>query len=277
MGIMDSLKTRLGSKREQEYDDEYDDYEDDYDDYEDDYDDGYDDEYDEYDDEYDDGEDASYEDEELPAEELDPGQYQPGSLREKSVRLVTHEKRPDYGIGNSQYINRPKDRAGEREYHDPAQPEFMRNRGEGADAQHRTSSYGVYDPKAGGVAHQQQNTRTRYASTAPAYTAEPQREGYRGVAQVPENFLDYKVISPVSYNEGKDIASTFKSGQAIVLTLKDSRPELGKRILDFSFGVASALGGRVEKLDDRVFLITHSPSGLAERDLADLRSQGVIR
>ena len=89
--------------------------------------------------------------------------------------------------------------------------------------------------------------------------------------------IEPEVMFVALYNEGKDIASTFKSGQAIVLTLKDSRPELGKRILDFSFGVASALGGRVEKLDDRVFLITHSPSGLAERDLADLRSQGVIR
>lgn len=54
------------------------------------------------------------------------------------------------------------------------------------------------------------------------------------------------------------------------------RPELAKRILDFSFGVVSALGGTVEKISDKVFLLSHSSTGITAAEERRLRDAGVM-
>lgn len=270
MGFMDSMKSRLGFGGNQDWDDdEYDDY-----------DDG-------YEDDYIDDEDDGYVDDE-PEEELDPGRYQPGSMRENSVRLVTHDARSGYGSGQRQ--GRYGDRASgydlqdnDVQSRDASEPEFLKNRGSApasdVDAVRR-QNYGVSEPKS-----------TFNTNASSRYTAAPSHSdahGYRqsasseaghvaGVDNVSGGYSDLMVLSPTSYNEAQAIAQALKRGQTVVLSLKNTRSELAKRILDFSFGVASALGGRVEKLDDKVFLITHNPSGLSDKERRQLVDAGIIR
>jgi cell division inhibitor SepF len=47
-----------------------------------------------------------------------------------------------------------------------------------------------------------------------------------------------------------------KQGTIVVLDLRTTRPELAKRILDFSFGVACALEGQVDRHVDRVYIFS---------------------
>ena len=63
-------------------------------------------------------------------------------------------------------------------------------------------------------------------------------------------------ILPVTYSDAEKIALELKKGAVVVLDLRATRPDLAKRILDFSFGVASALEGQVERYIDRVYLFT---------------------
>jgi len=83
------------------------------------------------------------------------------------------------------------------------------------------------------------------------------------------------VISPNAYGEVEGVARSLKAGDAVVLSLRNTPSQLSKRILDFSFGVASALDASVDCIADKVFAVTRS-SVLSDAECTKLRSQGVI-
>ncbi len=83
------------------------------------------------------------------------------------------------------------------------------------------------------------------------------------------------VIKPVSYGEVEKVAKALKAGDAVVLALKATPDELAKRVLDFSFGVSSALDASVDCIADKVFVIARG-AALSESERASLRSQGVL-
>jgi FtsZ-interacting cell division protein YlmF len=65
-------------------------------------------------------------------------------------------------------------------------------------------------------------------------------------------------IRPVSYADAEQVAQALKRGVVVVLDLKSTRPDLAKRILDFSFGAASVLEGQVDRFVDRVYIFTRN-------------------
>lgn len=83
------------------------------------------------------------------------------------------------------------------------------------------------------------------------------------------------VIKPVSYGEVERVAKILKSGDAVVLALRNTPDSLAKRILDFSFGVSSALDASVDCVADKVFAITRG-AALSDEEKAALKNQGVI-
>lgn len=83
------------------------------------------------------------------------------------------------------------------------------------------------------------------------------------------------VINPVAYGEVEEVARHLKAGDAVVLSLRNTPSQLSKRILDFSFGVASALDASVDCIADKVFAITRG-SALSDAENLKLRGQGVI-
>lgn len=83
------------------------------------------------------------------------------------------------------------------------------------------------------------------------------------------------VIKPVSYGEAERVAKSLKAGDAVVLALRTTPEPLVKRLLDFSFGVASALDANVDCIADKVFALTKGQA-LSESERTDLRNQGVI-
>ncbi|WP_165173834.1 cell division protein SepF [Adlercreutzia sp. ZJ242] len=83
------------------------------------------------------------------------------------------------------------------------------------------------------------------------------------------------VIAPASYGEVERVAKSLKAGDVVVLALGEAPDALAKRVLDFSFGVASALEASVECVADKVFVVARG-SGLSEVERMNLRNQGVL-
>ena len=79
-----------------------------------------------------------------------------------------------------------------------------------------------------------------------------------------------KVVAPGAYND-----TALKLGNAVVLNLAATPDALAKRILDFSFGVASALDANVECVGNKVFALTRIDE-LTEAEHSYLRTQGII-
>ena len=83
------------------------------------------------------------------------------------------------------------------------------------------------------------------------------------------------VLKPSAYADVERIAKTVRTGDVIILALRNTPDSLSKRVLDFSFGVASALSTRVDCISDKVFAI-NCGDALTPSELANLRNQGVL-
>jgi cell division inhibitor SepF len=94
------------------------------------------------------------------------------------------------------------------------------------------------------------------------------RFGNNQVRQRVHRRIDH--ISPVNYADAEQVAQALKRGVVVVLDLKSTRPDLAKRILDFAFGVASALDGQVDRFVDRVYIFTRN-GPLTEEEQASIR------
>ena len=116
---------------------------------------------------------------------------------------------------------------------------------------------------------------TQVASSQASATYDPQSayastQGARYVAK-----RSCTVLKPASYGEVERIARALKGGDAVVLALRNTPETLTKRILDFSFGVSSALDAGVECIGDKVFAITRG-GALSDAEKTALRNQGVL-
>jgi len=83
------------------------------------------------------------------------------------------------------------------------------------------------------------------------------------------------VLKPVSYSEVEQVAKAVRAGDAVVLCLRSTPDVLAKRVLDFSFGVSSALDATVDCIADKVFVILKGRP-LSEDEYLSLRNQGII-
>lgn len=82
------------------------------------------------------------------------------------------------------------------------------------------------------------------------------------------------VIKPVTYEDVEGIASAVRAGEIVALVLRITNDSLSKRVLDFSFGVASALDARVECITDKVFVVMRGTE-LTLEEKHELRKQGI--
>ena len=84
-----------------------------------------------------------------------------------------------------------------------------------------------------------------------------------------------KVIKPVSIEDAEGVTRGIKTGSVVVLALRNTPDDLAKRILDFSFGAASALDASVECPGEKVFAIAKGRA-LGDAEKMQLRNQGVL-
>ena len=264
-GMIDGLKSRLGLSRDDDrYDDRYDDYGDGYDD------DGYDD----YEDEYDEGYRSYGSD--YDSNDSSVGGFRPvevsssrssRSSRDLSSNLVSIDdvkastrvperlNRDPLADSGSSYSSRTSSRS-TADYSGPAGTvttretsySDSRSRSEGLNSLFEPSGSGAYDPYEA------------YSSSTPGTYSSSR---------------SLSVIKPVVYGDVERVARAVKSGDVVVLAMRNTPDDLSKRILDFSFGVASALEANVECPGAKVFAIARG-NGLTEAEKLSLRSQGVL-
>lgn len=84
-----------------------------------------------------------------------------------------------------------------------------------------------------------------------------------------------KVIRPQQYGDVESVAKAIKAGDAVILALASTPEALAKRVLDFSFGVASALDASVDCVSAKVFAITRN-GALTQAEKTNLKNQGIL-
>jgi cell division inhibitor SepF len=68
------------------------------------------------------------------------------------------------------------------------------------------------------------------------------------------------VTTPSTFNDVEEVGERFRNGIPVIMNLASASESVAKRMLDFASGLIFGLDGRIERVGDRVFLLT--PSGL---------------
>jgi cell division inhibitor SepF len=82
------------------------------------------------------------------------------------------------------------------------------------------------------------------------------------------------LILPRSFNDAQQLADRFKSGVPVILNLQSADAELSKRLIDFASGLTYALDGGMQRIADKVFLLTPSDVELSAEDRARMLERG---
>ena len=76
------------------------------------------------------------------------------------------------------------------------------------------------------------------------------------------------LILPRSFNDAQQVADRFKNGVPVILNLQSADSELSKRLIDFASGLTYALDGGMQRIADKVFLLTPRDVELSAEDRA---------
>ena len=82
------------------------------------------------------------------------------------------------------------------------------------------------------------------------------------------------LVVPRSFNDAQQIADKFKEGMPVILNLQGSDAELSKRLIDFTSGLTYALNGAMQRVADKVFLLTPRNVEVSAEERARLLERG---
>jgi cell division inhibitor SepF len=81
-------------------------------------------------------------------------------------------------------------------------------------------------------------------------------------------------VAPRSFNDVQDVADKFKDSIPVILNLQGTDTDLSKRLIDFSSGLTYALDGGMQRIADKVFLLTPLGAELTAAERAQLVEKG---
>ena len=82
------------------------------------------------------------------------------------------------------------------------------------------------------------------------------------------------LVMPRSFNDAQSIADKFKDSVPVILNLQSADPELAKRLIDFSSGLTYALNGGMQRVADKVFLLTPRNVEVSAEERARMLERG---
>jgi cell division inhibitor SepF len=82
------------------------------------------------------------------------------------------------------------------------------------------------------------------------------------------------LVVPRSFNDAQQIADKFKDAIPVILNLQSTDGDLSKRLIDFASGLTYALDGGMQRVADKVFLLTPRNVEVSAEERARLLERG---
>jgi cell division inhibitor SepF len=86
--------------------------------------------------------------------------------------------------------------------------------------------------------------------------------------------LQVHLVVPKSFNDAQQVADQFKGAIPVILNLQGTDTDLSKRLIDFSSGLTYALDGGMQRIADKVFLLTPKNVEVSAEERARLIEKG---
>jgi cell division inhibitor SepF len=88
------------------------------------------------------------------------------------------------------------------------------------------------------------------------------------------NSVRVHLVLPRSFNDAQQIADKYKNSIPVILNLQSADAELSKRLIDFASGLTYALDGGMQRVADKVFLLTPRNVEVSAEQRAQLLERG---
>jgi cell division inhibitor SepF len=82
------------------------------------------------------------------------------------------------------------------------------------------------------------------------------------------------LVVPKSFNDAQQVADQFKDHVPVILNLQGTDTDLSKRLIDFASGLTYALDGGMQRIADKVFLLTPRNVEVSAEERARLIEKG---
>jgi cell division inhibitor SepF len=128
-------------------------------------------------------------------------------------------------------------------------------------------------------------TEPRVVEPAPTVRALP-REPARGsddpprtgsIRAIATTSARVHIVEPQGFNDAQEVGDRLKASQPVILNLQGLGRDLQRRLIDFSSGLAYAVGGSMQRVADQVFLLTPSNVEVSQEEKERLQARGLYR
>jgi cell division inhibitor SepF len=82
------------------------------------------------------------------------------------------------------------------------------------------------------------------------------------------------LVHPKSFNDAQQVADKFKDSVPVILNLQGVDTDLAKRLIDFASGLTYALDGGMQRIADKVFMLTPRNVEISAEQRAELIEKG---
>ena len=85
------------------------------------------------------------------------------------------------------------------------------------------------------------------------------------------------IVEPQGFNDAQEVGDRLKANQPVILNLQGLSRELQRRLIDFSSGLAYAVGGQMARVSDQVFLLKPSDVEVSQEEKERLQARGLYQ
>jgi cell division inhibitor SepF len=110
------------------------------------------------------------------------------------------------------------------------------------------------------------------------FADEPRRRGSTPVVRALEPARQARVevhlVVPKNFNDAQQIADKFKVDVPVIINLQSADTDLAKRLIDFCSGLTYALDGGMQRIGEKIFLLTPRNVEVSAEERARLIEKG---
>jgi cell division inhibitor SepF len=82
------------------------------------------------------------------------------------------------------------------------------------------------------------------------------------------------LVEPAGFNDAEEIGEKFKADIPVIVTLQGMDNDVSKRLIDFAAGLTFGLDGRIQRVADKVFLLTPRNVEVSAEERRRLQERG---
>jgi cell division inhibitor SepF len=113
-----------------------------------------------------------------------------------------------------------------------------------------------------------------FADDEPAGGGRSSGTALRSVSTRGNGDVRVHLVVPKSFNDAQQIADKFKDSVPVILNLQGIETDLSKRLIDFASGLTYALDGGMQRIADKVFMLTPRNVEISAEERARLIEKG---